>query len=260
MVLSRDLVHDAAQTFGVAVGYDGFPVFEQDRGDAARRRIVDAGDGFGAGGVRAELRLVGQLLERIVVPELHLHAPVQRPPLLRIVGGHGLRRPAAVALDGGVGQAQIVLDGEGNAPGHRLGEPDGVAVDALVPPLQRGVVGIADELDHKVLLAAEIVQRLPDLLQKFLRHGQHAFVVMKGGSQVLDARAMGVAFLVAQFADGLGAADLDAVHSRWGTITSFSTSFSPISSYQTSTSTRRLSCRPSSVALLATGWLSPSPS
>ena len=38
----------------------------------------------------------------------------------------------------------------------------------------------------------------------------------------------------------------------WGTTTSFSTGFSLISSYQTSTSTRRLRARPSSVALLAT--------
>ena len=194
-----DLVHDAPQMFGVPIGYDGFSVFKQDRVDAARRRIVDAGDGFGAEGVRAQLGLVGKILKRIVVPELHLHAPVQRAPPLRIVRGQGLRRPAALGLDGGVGQAQIILNGEGNAPGNRLGEPYGVAVDAFVPSLKRDVIRIADELDHEVLFAAEIFLRLPDLLQKFLRHAQHAFVVMKGGSQVLDARAMGVAVLIAQF-------------------------------------------------------------
>ena len=186
------------RSFGITVGYHRLAVFKQDRGDAARRRIVDPGDGFGAEGVRAQLGLVGKILKRIVVPELHLHAPVQRPPLLRIVGGHGLRRPAALGLNGGIGQAQIILNGEGNAPGNRLGEPYVVAVDALVPSLQRDVIRIADELDHKVLFAAEIVLRLPDLLQKFLRHAQHAFVVMKGANQVLDARAMGVAFLIAQ--------------------------------------------------------------
>ena len=74
---------------------------------------------------------------RIVVPELHLHATVQRTPLLRIVRGDRLRRPAALGLNLVVGQTQIILNGECNAPGNRLGEPHGVAVDAFVPSLKR---------------------------------------------------------------------------------------------------------------------------
>src|SRR5512141_3502295 len=197
--------------FGVTGRYYRLAVFKQDRVNAARRRIVDTGDGFGAEGVRAQLGLVGKILKRIVVPELHLHAPVQRAPPLRIVQCQGLRRPAALGLNASVGQAQIVLNGEGNAPGNRLAEPYGVAVDAFVPSLKRHVVRIADELDHKVLFAAEIFQPLPDLLLKLPLHAQHPFVVMEGGSQVLDACAMGVAVLIAQLTDDLGPADLDAV-------------------------------------------------
>ncbi len=178
----------------------------------ARRRVIDLGDRFGAGIFRTQPRLVRQVLERIVMPELDLDAPVHGPALRRVVGGHRLRRSLAVAFDRDIGQPQSVLDGEGNAPGHRLRQPQLVAVDALVAPFQRGVVGIGGELDDDILLAFQIDQRLSDLLQKFFRHGHHALFVMHGRNQVLDAGTMGMAFLVTQFADRLGAADLDAVH------------------------------------------------
>ena len=50
------------------------------------------------------------------------------------------------------------------------------------------------------------------MMQKFFRHIQHTFVVMKGWNQVLNACAMGVAVLVAQLTDGFSTADLDTVH------------------------------------------------
>ena len=53
---------------------------------------------------------------------------------------------------------------------------------------------------------------LSDLPQKFFRHTQLSFVVMKRRNQVLNTCAMGVAVLVTQFADGFGPADLDTIH------------------------------------------------
>ncbi len=146
------------------------------------------------------------------MPELHFDAPVQRPPLGGIVGGGRPRRPPALAFNGGIGQAEGLLNGQGNAPGHRLRQPHRVAVDALVPSDQRGIVGIGGELDDDILLAVKILQRLPDLLQECLRHAHHPFIVMQGRNQVSHPDAMGMAFLVTQLADGLGAADLDAIH------------------------------------------------
>ncbi len=206
------LLHDLGQASGAAGGQNRLAVFEQDRRDPARRRVVDPGDRLGAGGFRAELGLVGQLLQRIVVPEFHLDPPVQGPSLGRVVGGERPRRAPPLALDGGIGQAQGVLDSEGNPPGHGLRQSQLVAVDALVPLVQGGVVGIGGKLDDDMLLAVEIVQSLPDQLQEFLRDLHHPLVVMEGGDEVPHPGPMGVPFLVAQLADGLGAADLDAIH------------------------------------------------
>ena len=57
----------------------------------APRRVVDARDHLGARR-RAQLRLVGQLLQRVVVPELHLDAAVERPALRRRVRAERPRR------------------------------------------------------------------------------------------------------------------------------------------------------------------------
>jgi hypothetical protein len=51
------------------------------------RGIVDLGHHLRPGVAGADLRLIGQLLERIVVPELHLDAAIHRPPLRGLVRG-----------------------------------------------------------------------------------------------------------------------------------------------------------------------------
>ena len=84
--LVADLIHSTTQYVGVTIWYYRFSVFKQNRIDITRRRVVDTGDGFGTSSVRAQLRLVGKILKRIVMPEFHFHAPIQRPSLLCIIG------------------------------------------------------------------------------------------------------------------------------------------------------------------------------
>src|SRR6185369_16085751 len=207
-----DLVHEPPQPLGITVGHNGVPVLEQDRSDQPGRRVIDLGDRFGAAILRTELRLVVQLLELVIVPELDLDAPVHDPPLGGVVGGHRVCSSLAVAFENYIGPLQGVVDCEGYAPGHRLRQPRLVAVDALVAPFQRAVVAEGDEPDDDIPLAAQIDKGLPDLLLEIFRHRYHGCVVVHGGDQVPDADAMGLAFLVAHLADRLGAADLDPAH------------------------------------------------
>ena len=81
---------------------------------------------------RAKLRLVGQLLQRIVVPELDLDAAIQRAALRRRVRAERPRRAAAVAVDGGGRQTQLFLHGQRDAARLRARERHVIAVDALV--------------------------------------------------------------------------------------------------------------------------------
>ena len=51
--------------------------------------------------------------------------------------------------------------------------------------------------DDQVALAAQAGHDLADLLQESVRHGGHALVIVQGVDQVFDARAAGMAGLVA---------------------------------------------------------------
>ena len=91
MKRSRTLVLSAMSVIArrscsrVARRNDGAAVLELQRRDGAPRRIVDPRDDFVARVVRAQLRLVRQLLQRIVVPELDLDAAIQRAALRGVV-------------------------------------------------------------------------------------------------------------------------------------------------------------------------------
>ena len=126
-----DVGEAAAQQPGETGRHDGRAVLDGELGQRAPRRIVDAGDQLVAGR-RAELRLVGQLLQRIVVPELDLDTAIQRTPLRRRVGPERARRAAAVAVDRRRRQIQRLLHGQRDAARLRAREADVVAVDALV--------------------------------------------------------------------------------------------------------------------------------
>ena len=104
------------------------------------------------------------------------------------------------------------MNGQGDPSGHRLRQSGLVGVDTLVAPFQRSIVAVGDELDDDILLAGQVIQRLPDLLLKILRHRNHGRVIAHGIDQVLYPNTVGLPFLVAHLADRLGAADLDAVH------------------------------------------------
>ena len=79
-------VKRATQVRRVAGRNDRLAVRELERRDAAPGGIVNPGHHF-LDIAGTELRLVRQLLERIVVPEFHLDAAIQRPSLHGFVGG-----------------------------------------------------------------------------------------------------------------------------------------------------------------------------
>ena len=83
----RDVRQGATQVRGVAGQNDHLAVREFERRDAAPGRIVNPGHHF-LDVIGTELRLIRQLLERIVVPEFHLDAAIQRPSLHSLVGGN----------------------------------------------------------------------------------------------------------------------------------------------------------------------------
>ena len=174
--------------------------------------MVDTGDHFGTGSVRAQLSLVRKILQRIFVPEFHFHAPIQRSSLLGSIGCDRLCGAPAHTFNGSIRQSQIILNSECNAPGNRFGETGGVAVDAFVPSLQRYVIRVSGEFDDQVFFAAKMGHCPHDLQQKLFRHTKHTFVVMKGRNQVLNACTMGVAIFVAQLTHGFGSADLDTIN------------------------------------------------
>ena len=149
------------------------------------------------------------------MPELQFHPPVQCPALLRIICGDWLCRPAAFNFNSFVGQLQAFLDRQRHAPGNCFRKADSIAVDTLIPPLQRSVIRICNTLDDNILFVPEIFYCLGYLLQKLVRHTQHAFIVMKRLDQVFNPGTMGMAISVAQLADSFSAADLDAVCFIW---------------------------------------------
>ena len=82
----RDVRQGATQVRRVAGRNDRLAVRELERRDAAPGGIVNPGHHF-LDIAGTELRLLRQLLERIVVPEFHLDATIQRPSLHGFVGG-----------------------------------------------------------------------------------------------------------------------------------------------------------------------------
>ena len=86
---ARDVCQGTTQVGGVAGRNDRLAVRKLERRDASPGRIVDLGH-YLLNIARAELRLLRQLLERIVVPEFHFDTTIQRPSLLGFVRGDRL--------------------------------------------------------------------------------------------------------------------------------------------------------------------------
>ena len=210
IVAARDIRERTCQVGGVPGRQDRLAMRQGERHDPAPGRIVDLRDHLLAGLARAELRLVGQLLQRVVVPELDLDAAVQGSPLRRLVGSDRLRVAAAIALDGRRRKVECILDGERDAVSARSRQGEVVSVDALVATRQRHVVGVPDETDRQVAPVAEIVERLPDLGRECLGYGGRLVVMAQRHDEVAYARPAGVPLQVAHLADRLHAADLDA--------------------------------------------------
>ena len=209
VVALADVVHRAPQHGGVAGRQDCASLHQLQRRNASPGRIVDPCDQLGAGVLGAELRFIRQLLQRVVVPEFHLDAPVQRPALQAVIGRQRLRRAAAVTVEHAARQAERVLDRQPRAQRPGAGIRKMIAVNARRPAGQRRIVGEADQLHGDVLLVAQVVQRLRHGSGELSRDPHHLFVPAQRRDQVAHPGAPRVAFLVAQLADRFHATDLD---------------------------------------------------
>ena len=207
----RDLEERAMHARRESGRDDRLAVRELELGEGTPGGIVDLGRHLLARVAGAQLRLVGELLERIVVPELHLDPSVERASLHGLVGGDRLRAPATVARDRRAFEPEGVLHGQRDATRPRLREGQVVSVDARVARAERRVVGVADELDGHVLLVAQVDERLPDLLDERVGDGSRVVLVPQRQHEILDARPARLSFLVSHLAQGLGPADLDAL-------------------------------------------------
>ena len=175
---------------------------------AAPGRIVDPDQGFGTGVFGTKLRLVRQVLQRIVIPELDFDPAIQRTAGRRLVGAQRSDGAVTIAFYSGRGQSHLVLDDQRDATCHGLRQPEIGAVDALGASRQRCVIRVANKLDHQVLLAGK---SLPALAHAFDERGIHVnglFIVVDRRNDVLDPGTLGVAFNVAQLTHRLHAADL----------------------------------------------------
>ena len=200
--------HGAPQALRVAGRNDRAPVRKLQRRDAAPRWVINLRDHFGAR-IRAELGPVGQLLQRVVVPELHLDAAVLGASLSGVVRGERRHGTPAVARERGARQLEGFLHGERHAVCARLRERDEIAVNALIAPRQRHLVRVADELDHDVRLVPQVVQCLLDLLDELRRDLHVLLVVVQWRNDIAHACPPRRAFLEAQLAERLHPADLD---------------------------------------------------
>ena len=207
--LVRNVAHGALQLVGIARGNHGLPVFELESRDPSPRRIVDPGHQLGAGGIRAQLRLVGELLQGIVVPELHFDAPIQRAALVGLVRREGRARPAAVAGDRRGRQVECILHRQGDPKRARLRQREVRAVDAFGSFVERKVIGESNELDRHVLLVAEVVERFAHLSDKVRRDLDALASEMQRRDQVLHPSTVRVTLAVAQLAKRFRSADLD---------------------------------------------------
>ena len=206
-----DLRHRAAQLLRVVRGNHGAAaLLELQRSDRSPRRIVDARDDLAAGCARTQPRLVRQLGQRIVVPELDFDAAVERATLRRVVRGDRHARTATVADDRLVRYAESFLQRQRSSMCARPGKRQVIGVDARVTLAERHVVGVADQLDRDVLLLLQVLQPTLHLRDERFRNFRR-FVVEQRLDQIADAGAMRVAFLEAHLTNGLHTADLHAL-------------------------------------------------
>ncbi len=84
-----EIVHRAAEAVGVARRDQRTAILELERRDLAPGRVVHLGEELIALFGGAQLRFIGQLLQRIVVPEFDLDAPIERASLRGVVGRDG---------------------------------------------------------------------------------------------------------------------------------------------------------------------------
>ena len=80
-------------------------------------------------------------------------------------------------------------------------------VDPLGPSRKRRIVRVTHEFDDDILLVAEIPETLPDLFHEVSIDIDGFLAEPERCDQVLHARALRMAFHVAQFAHGLHATD-----------------------------------------------------
>jgi hypothetical protein len=99
------------------------------------------------------------LLADLVVPDLHLHSPVERLSLRRGVARHGLTVPGPLEGDGLRGKREGVLEELRDLAGALPGEAGVVAVDFRQRLRQRLVVGVADQVQAHVV---EVLHLLED--------------------------------------------------------------------------------------------------
>ncbi len=196
----------AFERSGIAGRNHGLAVDKVDDRNVAPRRVVDARDDLGACILGTQLRFVGKILQRIVIPEFDFDAAVERPAVHRRVAANRPARAAAVAFDDRRRQGEAVLYREGDMPRPRLGQANRITVDALGATGQRRVVGVADEADDDVVLLVEIVERLADVFDEHVGDVDRLGIEADRRDEVLDARAFRVPLDIAQLADRLHAA------------------------------------------------------
>ena len=185
---------------------------EFDLFDIAPRRIIDARDNFGARILGTELRLVRQLLQRIVVPEFDFHTPVQGTALWRSVGCQCPDCSASITFNNRRWQPQAILDRERHPACASLRQTLLVAINPLGAAGERCIVRVTDEADNDIFLVGEIVECLADAFDEYIVDIDRLGIEMQRCDQVLYARSLRVAFDIAQLAHGLHTANLDALY------------------------------------------------
>ena len=155
------------------------------------------------------MRLIRQLLQRIVVPELHFDAPIECTTVRGLIRAKRPFRSAPVTLQRCRRQLQTVLHRERDSSRTRLGEPDIGPVNALVSSGQLSVIRITDKLDHDILLVAQIQQAPPHMIDEFVSDVYRVLVKVQRCNEVLYTRPPGMAFHVTELTNRLHAADFN---------------------------------------------------
>ena len=84
-------------------------LLEPEAGNVPPGRVINSRHSLRCGICRTQLRLVGQLLQCIVLPELHLDPAIQRTPLSRRGAGRQTRITEAIAFHGACRQIERFL-------------------------------------------------------------------------------------------------------------------------------------------------------